>query len=383
MSTLFDPRDVPKTRIRGSRLWLLLGVVAVLLTGCGASDDGASTQPARADTTGDPNEMVLTDAQLAEVSLQTIAVEVAPVTTTLELPARIRPGIDQEAYVTSLVAGRIDRLRAQSGDRVRRGEVLAEVAAPDLSDLVAQLRQARDDWDRQRRLQERGVAIEKNVRAAERGWQAARQRLRSIGVSAEQIGEVAAGEVDLSALPLTAPIDGVVLDRSAVLGAPVQPGDRLYHVADLQPIRVVADVFERNLEQVREGQAAQITTPMNPKRTYRGTIDRLTPQVEDESRAATARVMIDNEDGRLRPGMYATVRVSIPGDPQPSLPASALLTDAAGSYVLLRVGEQTFRRVPVAASADVDGRVAVPELSAGAVVVTEGAYQIVSAMNQR
>lgn len=204
-----------------------------------------------------------------------------------------------------------------------------------------------------------------------------------MGVSAQRVEAVAAGDVDLSALPLTAPIEGVVLDRTAVLGAPVQSGDRLYHIADLQPIRVVADVFERNLEQIREGQSAQITTPMNPERTYRSTVDQLTPQVEDESRAATALLVIANEDGHLRPGMYATVRVSVTGDPQPSLPSSALLTDASGSYVLLRVGEQTFRRVNVAAPADTEGRVAVPELTPGATVVTEGAYQIVSAMNQQ
>jgi RND family efflux transporter MFP subunit len=187
----------------------------------------------------------------------------------------------------------------------------------------------------------------------------------------------------MSTLPLEAPIDGVVLDRTAVLGAPVQQGDRLYRIADLQPIRVVASVFERNLGQVREGQRVTVTTPMNPERTYRSTVEQVTPQVEDESRAARARVRLDNEDGSLRPGMYASVQVRRTSDPQAALPADVLLTDASGAYVLLRTGPRSFRRAYVDAPADTEGRVAVPGLAPGTEVVTQGAYQIVSALNQR
>ncbi len=355
--------------------------MAVAAGGCGG--DGGRTQTAQADTTADPDAITLSEAQLAEVTIQATAVTEQPVTTTLQLPARVRPVADQEAYVTSLVDGRIERLRARTGDTVRRGEVLAEVAAPDLSRLVADLRQARDDLDRQRRLQERGVAIEKNVRAAERGWQAARQRLRSIGLSADRIERVAQGEADLSTLPLVAPLDGVVLDRMAVLGDPVQQGDRLYHIADLQPIRVVADVFERSLGAVREGQSVTVSTPMNPERAYDGVIAQLTPQVDDESRAAKARVVLGNEDGRLQPGMYASLTVEVTGDPQPAIPADVLMTGASGPHVIVQTGPRSFRRVTVDAAADADGLVAVPELSPGTQVVTEGAYQIVSALNQR
>ncbi len=356
-------------------------IAAVFFTGCGG--DGAPPSTAQADSTADPDKITLSEAQLGEVSVQTTTVTEQPVTTTLELPARVQPGADQEAFVTSLVDGRIEELRVRAGEVVEKGQILADVAAPDLSEMVAALRQARDELDRQRRLQERGVAIEKNIRAAERQWQSARQRLRSIGVRPDRIERVATGAEDMTTLPLVAPISGVVLDRRAVLGAPVQQGDELYHVADLQPIRVVADVFERHLKRVQEGQSAAVTTPMNPDRTYRGTIDRVTPQVDDESRAARARIVLDNSDGSLRPGMYASVQVERTGTPQPALAADHLLTDASGAFVLVREGPRTFRRVYLDAEAEADGTVPVPALDPGTEVVTTGAYQIVSALNQR
>ncbi len=355
-------------------------IAGLVLTGCGEGD--APPQPAAADSTSDPNTIALTDAQLNEVSVRTTTVEERPVSTTLRLPAQVRPQGDQEAYTTSLVSGRVERLRVAPGAHVQKGQVLADVAAPDLSQHVADLRRARDELDRQRRLSDRGVAITKNLRAAERDWHAARQRLRSIGIRPGRIERVATGEADLPTLPLEAPITGVVLERTAVLGAPVEAGDQLYYLADLQPIRVVASVYERNLEQVREGQDVTVTTPMHPGRTYASTIAQMTPQVEAESRAARARVVLDNSDGSLRPGMYATVHVERKGDPKPALSAEVLLTDSSGAYVLVREDERTFRRVYVDAKAETEGDVAVPSLDVGTEVVSEGAYQIVSALNQ-
>lgn len=353
---------------------------AGLLAGCGGD---APAPEAQAGPPPQPNVITLTDAQMSNVDIDTVTVRRQAVTRELSLPARVRPAVDGESYVTSLVEGRVERLTATVGDRVRRGQVVAEVTAPEMSSAVAELREARDELDRQQRLSERGVAITRTVRAAERSWQAARQRMRSLGVSAERIERVATGEEDLDTLPLTAPMAGVVVDRMAALGAPVAPGDRLFRIVDLQPIRVVADVFERNLGAVGVGQAVRITTTAVPGRVYEGTVAALAPQIDQERRAAQVVTILDNGDESLRPGMFATTRVQITGDPQPAVPASVLLTDAAGAFVLVMEGPRTFRRIYVEASADAGGVVAVPDVPVGAVVVSNDAYRIVSQMNQQ
>ena len=358
----------------------LLAILALLLTACGG--ETSSTPPATAaDSADDPDAVTLTEAQLREVEVETIAVTERPVTRNLQLPARIRPEANQEAYATSLISGRVERLLAGVGDRVAKGEILAEIAAPNLGDLVADLRQARDELDRQRRLEERGVAITKNLNAARRHWEAARQRLRAIGISAERIERVAAGTEDMATLPLEAPMSGVVLDRMATLGAPVAEGEMLFHVADLQPIRVVADVFERDLGLVREGQSATVTTPTDRDREYRSTVAQIVPRVSEERRAALARLVLENADGTLKPGMYARVRIAVEGDVRPTLPGSALRSDERGAFVVVAVGSSAFRRIYVEADPSADGYVPVPELTPGTEVVTTGAFQIVSAMD--
>jgi cobalt-zinc-cadmium efflux system membrane fusion protein len=353
--------------------------------GCsnGADAPSASTAASSSSTPPATGRITLTADALAELRVSSIPVEKRPVTRYLSLPARVLPEANQQAYVTSLISGRVEALNVGVGAAVQQGQVLAEITAPRLSQMVATVRQARDELDRQQRLQARGVGLTKNLNAAERAWAAARQELRSIGVRADRIERVARGDEDLSTLPMEAPIAGTVLDRMSVLGSPVDEGMELFYVVDLQPIRVVADVFERHLEQVRKGQRVTVTTPVNPDRAYTSTIAQLVPKVDEERRAVSARIRLDNADGALRPGLFATVRVEITGDAQPALPSNAIMTDEQGTYVIIDEGDNTFRRQAVAAPADADGYVVVPELEPGTCVVMDGAFQIMSAIDDQ
>lgn len=373
--------------LHSSRFWIgWLAILLVTSIGCGTSSDAPSPSPASSTASteqGPSDRITLTDAEASEIAVNTISVEERPVTSFLSLPARVMPEANQQAYVTSLVSGRVEALDVGVGAAVQKGQVLAEITAPGLSQMVAELRQAHDELDRQQRLQARGVGLTKNLNAAERAWAAARQELRSIGVRADRIERVARGEEDLSTLPMEAPMSGIVLDRMTALGSPVNEGMELFYIVDLQPIRVVADVFERNLERVREGQRVTVTTPMNPNRQYESTIAQLVPKVDEERRAVSARIRLDNADGSLRPGMFATARVAITGDVQPALPSNAIMTDERGTYVIVDEGGNTFRHQPVDAPADTDGYVVVPELQPGAKVVMSGAFQIMSAIDDR
>jgi cobalt-zinc-cadmium efflux system membrane fusion protein len=361
-----------------------MALLLLIGTGCGNGADAPPADDSAAPGGQAPSDQItLTADEVAELQINTIPVEERPLTSYLSLPARVLPEANQQAYVTSLISGRVDALHVGVGATVQQGQVVAEVTAPGLSQRVAALRQARDELDRQQRLQERGVGLTKNLTAAARDWAAARQELRSIGIRPDRIERVARGEEDLSKLPLEAPISGTVLNRTAVLGGPVDAGMELFYVVDLQPIRVVADVFERNLGQVREGQAVIITTPVNPDREYEGTIAQLVPQVNAERRAVSARIRLSNSDGALRPGMFATARVEITGGTQPALPSDAIMTDENGTYVIVDEGNNTYRRQAVDAAADAEGTVLVPELAPGTPVVMEGAFQIMSAIDDQ
>ena len=377
-------RSMPARPLTSFALLLLLFAMGCSSNASSPTGDSNSTSDSSAEEASPPADRItLTDEARRELTITTVAVEERPVTSYLSLPARVLPEANQQAYVTSLISGRADALHVGVGATVQKGQVLAEVTAPGLSQRVAALRQARDELDRQQRLQERGVGLTKNLTAAERDWAAARQELRSIGVRPSQIERVANGDADLSNLPMEAPISGTVLERMAVLGGPVDAGMKLFYVVDLQPIRVVADVFERNLDRVREGQKVIVKTPVTPDREYEGTIAQLVPQVDAERRAVSARIRLSNSDGSLRPGMFATVRVAITGEAEPALPANAIMTDGRGTYVIVEDGDNAYRRQDVEAPADAEGTVAIPELAPGTNVVMDGAFQIMSAIDNQ
>lgn len=370
----------------------LVLVLGLLLTGCGTSSDAPDAhghdEHAEADEhdhdeheEGGQREITLASASLASLNLETVEVREAPVGAVQEFPGRVVPVPDQEAMVTSLLAGRIEEVLANEGDRVRQGQPLALVTGPDLGDLIAELRHTRADLERQQRLSERGVGIQKNLIEAQTAYDAARQHLRAIGLDPAEVEEVATGVHDAAGVHLRAPTNGVILKRTATQGGPVAPGQVLFHLADLTPIWVEADVYEPDLPLLRKGMDVQVRAVSASGLAYRGTVRQILPGVDQERRVATVRIQLPNEGEALKPGMYASVDVATAGEAQPALPVDAIMTDGTHSYVIVAENDSTFRRIDVSAPADAAGYVAVPELPLGTRVVTTGAFQIHSAMS--
>ena len=401
--TCLDPfHQQPGTYRIGSAL-LIATVLAlgILTAGCGTERPANRTEQADVSTSDAPQThedsahsdegeshrseedgaITLSDASLTSLRIETVDVAEAPVGATRQFPGRVVPVPDQEGMVTSLLEGRIERVLANEGDRVQGGQPLAIVTGPRLGDLIAELRHAYIDLERQQRLADRGVGIEKNLQAAQTAFAAARQHLRALGLSAEEVDTMAASTDDANGIHLRAPTSGVVLTRDATQGGPVTSGQVLFHLSDLSPMWVEADVYERDLPLLTTGMDVRVRTASGDGRVHQGTLRQILPDVDRERRVTTVRIQVPNEDEALRPGMYVTAEVATGTDVQPALPTRAIMTDGTESYVIVAESDSTFRRVPVAAPADVDGQVAVPELPVGTRVVTTGAFQIASAMS--
>ena len=104
-----------------------------------------------------------------------------------------------------------------------------------------------------------------------------------------------------------APADGVVIEKMAVAGQMMKPGERIYRLADLSTVWVHAQIYEKDLPFIREGQAAVVSTSYGPERQFKGSVQLLLPQVEDQTRTVAARIVLPNPEGFLRPGMFVEV----------------------------------------------------------------------------
>lgn len=306
-----------------------------------------------------------------------------------EVPGRVEFAPGRVALISPRTSGRIERLRAVEGDRVRAGEVVGEVLSHAFLTAQSDLVQASQRAD----LLE-GTA---DAEGAEALLAAARRRLRLLGVSEDEVARLEAGGEPRDLLPIRAPFDGSIIEAYALAGAAVEPGEPIFRVADLSVLDVVAEVPEQTLRYLEIGRPAAVNLAAYPELRLTGRIQRILGELDPEMRTVEAIIQMPNPERRLRPGMFATVTLQVPvssaegarGRARPlTIPRSALVTEGDAHYVFVELGPRTFeRRAVVAApfgfSENADDRVLVQSgLVAGERVVTAGAFTLKSELGE-
>lgn len=200
------------------------------------------------------------------------------------------------------------------------------------------------------------------------------QRLQNLGVPAGAVAEIEkTGRVPL-AVTLTAPRDGIVLERAAVNGMMAGPGDTLFRIADISTMWVVADVPEYQLGAIRKGAPATIRVRSLPGREFTGTVELVYPELQGETRTARVRIELANPEGLLFANMYAEVEIATGSrDAAVTVPDSAVIDTGDRRVVIVDKGEGRFEPRDVTLGTRGDGMV---EIADG---VAEGDRVVVSA----
>lgn len=355
-------------------------LLLIITLGCSHQQDNGNTGQDADESDEIKTEISLTTQQIRNLNLQIDSVAMHPTGQPVDLPGKVVPEPDQEAYVTSLIDGRVEQVMANDGDRVEKGESLVKITGSELGTLIADLQNSYLDFERQQRLKGRKVAVQKELQDARLSYASARQQLRAIGFESRQIDQLAKGNQILDAMTLRSPISGVILKRNAVQGGPVQSGDKLFRIVNLNPIWVKAGAFEKDLARLHTGQTAQISTSTYPDTVFTGKIRKIVPEVEADSRTSSVIIEPPNRSEMLKPGMFTDVRVLTGTTLKPSIPASAIQFDGKSSFVIIAENTTTFRRRDVQTPPDGIHYVEVPGIPLGTRVVTRGAFQISAAM---
>ncbi len=259
---------------------------------------------------------------------------VRPLTRTIRSVGVVDFDETRMSYVSSKFGGWVDKLHVDfTGQTVRRGEPLLEVYSPDLvtaqEELLVAARLADGVGDRS------FAAIGEGARDL---VASARRRLAYWDISNEQIERlVETGEVRKT-LTLEAPMAGIVMEKDVVEGQAFEPGANLYMIADLSEVWLNVEVFEADAGLIHEGMEAEITVSALPGRTLTGRVEYVYPTLEDRTRSMRARVTLANSDGRLKPGMYATVRLIARIGETLTVPASAVLHSGERALVFVDMG---------------------------------------------
>ena len=224
--------------------------------------------------------------------------------TQLRLSGRIEQDETGIRTVTSWTAGRIDRLHvATTGEAVRAGQTIATLYSPEIYTAHRDLLQA----IRQLSAMSSNVAFAR--KSAEATVEAARQKLRLLGVSNQEITSMEGAEQPWTQIRIRTRFGGTVIERLVNEGAYVQAGTGIYRVADLSKLWVQLDAYEPDLPRLRLGQHVVLKIDALPDATLGGTVEFIDPVVDPVKRTARVRVEVPN-DGELRPGMFVEATVT-------------------------------------------------------------------------
>ena len=285
----------------------------------------------------------LTTAQLTTFGVTFGTVEQRTLTTDVRTAGTVVMDEARVATVTPKINGFVERLYVNTtGQPVRRGEPLAEIFSAELIAAEEELLLARRLDRTVGQSAVPGVPSSSGELLA-----AARRRLQLWDVSDAQIDDVLRTGRSRRTITLYSPATGVVTDKKVTQGQAVQAGTELYVVADLSSVWVDAQVRESDAADLRVGSGADLEFATYPGRAYKGRVTFLYPTVAEQTRSLRARIAIANADGRLKPGMYATVRLSSPTRSALTVPRSAVLQTGERAVVFVDQGKGALRPMDV------------------------------------
>ena len=265
---------------------------------------------------GATGPVTLTSVQQASIGLKTAKAESRDIDTVLVVNGKVQLDPNLHAHVTSRIEGRIEKLYGQLGDRVEKGQKLAEIQS------------------------------------------------RQIGNPPPIVA-------------VQAPIGGVINERSVTLGESVDPNKELFHVIDLSQVIVVTEVYEEDVGKVKLGQHARVRALGYPTNSFEGKTTFVGLELDPDKRTLPVWVTVRNPGGKLRPEMFAKVAIVLTRNESVlAVPKEALLEGGGEKFVFVQTGD-TFNRLDVQTGAEDDRFVEIKEgLVPDDVVVTDGKREV-------
>ncbi len=308
-------------------------------------------------------------------------------------------GLNENATVriSSPVPGILRNVRGDIGKLMKPGDILAEIESAELGDAIstyvknrALTGTAQRHYQREKGLAEQKVSAQAEADEAEIRYKtiktdrdAAAHTLKTLGFSESDISSLT-GESPRT-LALRAPHAGTLIEKQAVSGNRIQPGQTAMTLSDLSSVWVWLDLYERDLAAVLEAAAktplsVTLETRAFPERTFKGTLETLGATMDETTRTVKARALIPNPEGLLRPGMFCKANLTwTHNEDVLAVPRNAVLEDEGQCFVFTHLKDDYYLRTPVKKGRHFSDSIEILEgLVEGQKVVTEGAFLLKS-----
>jgi membrane fusion protein, copper/silver efflux system len=332
------------------------------------------TPAAAPSTSGD---VYIDPAMVQNLGVRSVSVEPRVITESIRTTGYVDYDQERVVQVNARVSGWIQKLHvAYIGQQVRKGQRLLQIYSPEL--VLTE-----EDYLRSRRLASGATGEGPAQRDGHDLMVAAESRLRLMGISGSELKRLAdSGEVS-ETVPLQAPASGVVTEIKAVEGSYVKAGDAMYTLSDLSRVWVYADIYERELPDVKVGQKAEVTSDALAGRTFRGIVSYIYPNVTEQTRTVRVRLEFPNPAELLKPGMYVkTTLIDESPEEMLAVPTEAVMNSGVRHIVIVDRGRGHFAPREITVGAESGGYYPVLSgLSKGERVVTSAQFLIDSESN--
>ena len=328
--------------------------------------------PVYADAGGDDSAITISSRVQQNLGVRTAEVKAGTLASTMQTVGSVAYNERDVAVLQARSNGFLERLYVRAPlDPVRKGQPLAEIYVPD---WVA----AQEEYLSAKRIGARSDAASLAGLA-----DAAKQRMRLVGMSDAQIAAVEADGKVQARFTITAPISGVIGELTAREGMTVMAGAPLFRINGLSTVWVNAEVPEASAAKVRPGDPVEARTPAVSGTVFKGKVSAILPEVNTATRTIKARIEVANPNGQLVPGMFATVTFAPAARRDVLLvPSEAVIQTGKRSVVVVAQGDGRFAPVDVEVGLDSNGQTEIRKgLQAGQKVVVSGQFLVDSEAN--
>ncbi len=311
------------------------------------------------------------------LGVRTVAAAIQPLQKVIRTVGRIEYDERRLATVNTKIAGWIEKLYIDyTGKYVTKGEPLADLYSPE---LVATQQEFIDAlaWAGKGSANKSDAVGSLLSADADRIVNAARKRLKLWDISDEQVKKIAETGSPMRTLTLYSPASGYVVQKMALEGMKVMPGEKLFDIADLSSVWVIADIYEYELPVVRLGQTADITLSYLPGKVFSSKIEYVYPTLSGDTRTAKIRFTIANPGEQLKPQMFTNVELQIDLGKKLVIPEDAVIDAGIQEVVYVDKGDGYFEPRQVKLGVRASGMFEVLKgLSAGEKVASSATFLI-------
>ena len=277
------------------------------------------------------------------IGLRTAKAVTSPINFTIRTVGSVSADQSREAHVHTRLNGWIERIFIDAvGKQVKKGEKLFELYSPD---LVA--------------TQEEYLAARNSGAAGREIARAALDRLKSWNVPDSEIAKLRNTNRSRRTLAFESPVNGFVVNKTAIQGMYITPEMELYHIADISKIWVLITLYEADVNAIKVGDHAEIRLPYDESRTFQSPINYIYPELDVETRTSKARIELDNKAQSLKPGMFVNVEIKKDLGTAVTIPEDSIIDTGLRRLVFIKKSGTTFEPREIKIGPRTDGKVSV------------------------